>query len=543
MKQKQNGVLNVKKLTFFGFFAMTASMVMTIDDYPSVATAKFACVFFSLLAGLCWFLPTALISAEMASVEGWSEGGVFGWVGNALHSERLGFLAVFFQWFQVTVCFVTMCYFIIGVVADAFNISIINDDPTVKFILVLLLFAGISFFQLGGTQRTTLIAKWGFTVGVLGSTSILFILAIIYWIQGNPLAISFSSKTFFPDFHQSGTLTIFATFILMYAGIEASSSHINELEKAEKNYPLTVLSIFALAIIMDSLGGVSIASVVPQQKLSMDAGMYQALRMLICHDNPHLGWLATLLSLLLVLGLISEISSWAVGPAEGLQDTASYGMLPKWICTKNDNNVPTHMLLVQFFVVALWAAILTFSSGSAGNMAYLITTTLTSLIYLCCYVLMYLSYFRLIFVEKELKRTYNVPGGMTGKIIVGVVGFVTSIFAFIVSFIPMASLPPSQGTQFVVILTYCFIIAVLLPIFVSSFRRKFLKKMNVEDIRVLHFRLMWHRVPHIMQEAVLAARQREGIQDINGQLVQTITDENGNVIHIERSESFKESGF
>lgn len=180
MKQKQNGVLNVKKLTFFGFFAMTASMVMTIDDYPSVATAKFACVFFSLLAGLCWFLPTALISAEMASVEGWSEGGVFGWVGNALHSERLGFLAVFFQWFQVTVCFVTMCYFIIGVVAAAFNVSIINDDPTVKFILVLLLFAGISFLQLGGTKRTTLIAKWGFTVGVLGSTSILFILAIIY---------------------------------------------------------------------------------------------------------------------------------------------------------------------------------------------------------------------------------------------------------------------------------------------------------------------------------------------------------------------------
>ena len=156
---------------------------------------------------------------------------------------------------------------------------------------------------------------------------------------------------------------------------------------------------------------------------------------------------------------------------------------------------------------------------------------------------MYLSYFRLIFVEKELKRTYNVPGGMTGKIIVGVVGFVTSIFAFIVSFIPMASLPPSQGTQFVVILTYCFIIAVLLPIFVSSFRRKFLKKMNVEDIRILHFRLMWHRVPHIMQEAVLAARQREGIQDINGQLVQTTTDENGNVTHIERSESFEESGF
>ena len=86
-----------KKLTGFGFFAMTASMVMTVYEFPSLATAKFACVFFALIGGIFWFLPTALISAEMASVEGWSEGGVFGWVGNALHSERLGFMALFFQ--------------------------------------------------------------------------------------------------------------------------------------------------------------------------------------------------------------------------------------------------------------------------------------------------------------------------------------------------------------------------------------------------------------------------------------------------------------
>ncbi|MBR2673746.1 MAG: amino acid permease [Aeriscardovia sp.] len=533
----------VRKLTFFGFFAMTASMVMTIDDYPSVATAQFACVFFSLLAGIFWFLPTALISAEMASVEGWSEGGVFGWVGNALHSERLGFMAVFFQWFQVTVCFVTMCYFIIGVVAYAFQVPVLSQNPFFKFVLVLALFGGISLLELGGTKRTTLIAKYGFTIGVLGSTAILFVLAIVYWAQGNPTAISFSPRTFFPDFRQEGTLTIFATFILMYAGIEASSSHINELAHADRNYPLTVLSIFVLALVMDSLGGVSIASVVPQKRLSMDAGMYQAVRTLICHFDPRLGWLATTLSLLLVIGLIAEISSWSVGPSEGLQDTAEYGMLPVWIGVKNKNGVPARMLLVQFVVVALWDAVLTFSSGSAGNMAYLITTTLTSLIYLCCYALMYASYFRLIFAGKELKRTYNVPGGFAGKLVVAAAGSLTSLFAFVISFVPMASLPPEQGEQFVVILTYCFLGAVLAPIVISSFRRKFLKGMDPSQVQVMHFRLMWHRVPPVMQEVVAAARKRNHIADVDGHLVQTVTDENGRTTTVERSERFEESGF
>ena len=45
-------------------------MVLTVYEYPGFAMSESACVFFVLLAGIFWFLPTALISAEMASVEG-----------------------------------------------------------------------------------------------------------------------------------------------------------------------------------------------------------------------------------------------------------------------------------------------------------------------------------------------------------------------------------------------------------------------------------------------------------------------------------------
>ena len=49
----------------------------------------------------------------MATVDGWQDGGIFAWVGNTL-GERWGFAAIFFQWFQITVGFVTMIYFILG---------------------------------------------------------------------------------------------------------------------------------------------------------------------------------------------------------------------------------------------------------------------------------------------------------------------------------------------------------------------------------------------------------------------------------------------
>ncbi|MBQ9681616.1 MAG: amino acid permease [Aeriscardovia sp.] len=532
-----------KKLTGFGFFAMTASMVMTVYEFPSLATAKFACVFFALIGGIFWFLPTALISAEMASVEGWSEGGVFGWVGNALHSERLGYVALFCQWFEVTIGFVTMCYFVIGMISETFGWMALNTVPALKFVEVLVLFGIINLLQLHGTKATAQIAKVGFFLGVFIPGFLLFILALIYIGQGNHLAIVISPRTFFPDFRQEGTLTIFATFILMYAGIESSGTHINELENSAKNYPRTMVAMFVLAIVMDSLGGMSIAATVPQSELSMNAGMYQALDFLMRHFNSHLGWLAGLLSVFMALGIVAEIGSWVVGPSKGLQGSAWYGLMPKWVSHQNKYGVPTFMIAAQFCVVAVWDAVLTFGGGSDGNMSFLIATTLTSLVYLVCYLLMYVSYFRLIYTEKELKRTYNVPGGTVGKTIFACCGLLCSLFAFAVSFIPTSALPASDGARFVVILTYCFLGTVILAFTIPAFRRHYLKKLDPSEIRVMHFRLLWRRVPTIMQNAVNAARKRNHVTEVDGHLVQMLEGKNGEKNRVERSDRFENSGF
>ena len=58
-------MMNQKKISLFGFFALTASMVLTVYEYPTFATSKLHLVFFLLLGGLLWFLPVALCAAEM----------------------------------------------------------------------------------------------------------------------------------------------------------------------------------------------------------------------------------------------------------------------------------------------------------------------------------------------------------------------------------------------------------------------------------------------------------------------------------------------
>jgi hypothetical protein len=49
-----------KQLSLLGFFAITASMVMAVYEYPTFATSGFSLVFFLLLGGLLWFIPVGL---------------------------------------------------------------------------------------------------------------------------------------------------------------------------------------------------------------------------------------------------------------------------------------------------------------------------------------------------------------------------------------------------------------------------------------------------------------------------------------------------
>ena len=478
-----------RNLTLFGFFAMTASMVMAVYEYPSFGTSGFACIFFALLGGIFWFLPMAFMAAEMASVDGWSTGGVFGWVGNALHSDRLGFMALFFQWFQITVGYVTMCYVIIGLLSQIFNWQALNNTAWIKFIAVLVIFGIVTLLQLGGTKYTTTIAKIGFIVGILVSAIILFIFAIIYLAQGHPVQIKFGASEFFPSFANVGNLTIFATFILAFAGVEASGSHINELENPGRNYPLTMFIIVILAIVLDAFGGLAVACVIPQQQLSLNSGIFQTLSVLFFHFSPYATGAIDIVSLLIVLGVIAEIGSWIVGPSTGMRTSAQYGMMPQWITKTNKHDVPVNMLFVQFLVFIMWDAILTFG-GNGGNVSFLVATTLTTLIYLVCYVMMYVGYFKLIFTEKNLKRSYSIPGGIVVKFIVAICGICTSVFAFCMSFTPSTALTSSQTVTFIVLLIVCFCIAVIIPLIISAFQKIYTKHVPEGELKIMHYKLV-----------------------------------------------------
>ncbi|EJT5939016.1 TPA: glutamate:gamma-aminobutyrate antiporter [Clostridium perfringens] len=468
---KQEGTTK-KSLTLFGFFAMTASMVMAVYEYPTFATSKLHLVFYLLLGGFLWFIPVALCAAEMATVDGWEKGGVFTWTGKNL-GKKYGFANLFFEFFEITVGFVTMIYFILGALSYVFDWPALNSNPMIKFIGVLVIFWILALSQFGGTKYTAKIAKIGFIVGILLPAAILIILALVYIIQGNPIYIS-SKDTFVPDFTKVNTLVVFVSFILSYMGVEASATHANEMDNPKKEYPLAMLLLVIVAIVVSTLGGLAIAAVIPQNQINLSAGVVQTFVVLLGHFTANNTILVKIIALLLAFGVIAEVSSWVVGPTRGMIIAAEEGAIPKSWAKTNEHDVPVYLVIAQGIIVSIWDAVLTFGAGGS-NLSFLAAMSLTVVIYLSGYILFFVGYIKAILGE-GLNGAYQMPGGKPVKIIVAIIGLATSIFAFFISFVPPTSIAGNavQSHEYMWMLIISYVISLILPFAIYDLCQKYM---------------------------------------------------------------------
>ncbi|WP_415313383.1 glutamate:gamma-aminobutyrate antiporter [Clostridium perfringens] len=482
---KQEGTTK-KSLTLFGFFAMTASMVMAVYEYPTFATSKLHLVFYLLLGGFLWFIPVALCAAEMATVDGWEKGGVFTWTGKNL-GKKYGFANLFFEFFEITVGFVTMIYFILGALSYVFDWPALNSNPMIKFIGVLVIFWILALSQFGGTKYTAKIAKIGFIVGILLPAAILIILALVYIIQGNPIYIS-SKDTFVPDFTKVNTLVVFVSFILSYMGVEASATHANEMDNPKKEYPLAMLLLVIVAIVVSTLGGLAIAAVIPQNQINLSAGVVQTFVVLLGHFTANNTILVKIIALLLAFGVIAEVSSWVVGPTRGMIIAAEEGAIPKSWAKTNEHDVPVYLVIAQGIIVSIWDAVLTFGAGGS-NLSFLAAMSLTVVIYLSGYILFFVGYIKAILGE-GLNGAYQMPGGKPVKIIVAIIGLATSIFAFFISFVPPTSIAGNavQSHEYMWMLIISYVISLILPFAIYDLCQKYMHSHegNIHHIVVGH---------------------------------------------------------
>ncbi|MFK5856810.1 MAG: amino acid permease, partial [Bacteroidota bacterium] len=90
----------VKKATIgvFTLAMINVAAVLSLRNFPALAEYDLSLIFYLLAASILFFVPSALVSAELAS--GWPQsGGVYLWVKEAF-GPKYGFIAIFMQWVE-----------------------------------------------------------------------------------------------------------------------------------------------------------------------------------------------------------------------------------------------------------------------------------------------------------------------------------------------------------------------------------------------------------------------------------------------------------
>ncbi|GHP13941.1 glutamate:gamma-aminobutyrate antiporter [Lentilactobacillus fungorum] len=471
-------IKEANRINGFQLFSMTTSMVMTVYGFAAFAKQGPTALFFLFLAGILWFIPVTKAAGEMASIDGWSKGGIFTWARNML-GEKTGWAALFYQWIHITVGMNTMMYFIIGCLSISINLPIINNNPFVKFGLMMIILWGLILIQQRGTKITGRIAQWCFTLGVIIPVFFLLGIFIIYLAQGNPMLININFKTILPSSWSGDVLVGFVPFILAFAGAEGSAPHVKDLENP-RVYPKVMLALAICAIFSDIVGSMAIAGTIPNNNIQLSTGIVYAYGALVQRFGISVVFVEKLSGLLLAIGVLGEISSWVVGPNAGMFEAAKSGFLPPKFSKANKYGIETNVMILQGIIVSIMGALLTFGAGgNKANLSFQTAMSLTVALYTLMYMLLFVSYLVLQIKHNDLERPYVASQSKIMRLIYGGLGFILSAFGFLVTFFPPKDMVPTAKRTYLILLLVGFVLVFFVPFILYRYHKRWANELGL----------------------------------------------------------------
>ena len=152
------------KLGVFSLAMMSVAGVFTLRSLPMMATYGYSAVFYYIFVALIFFIPSALMCAELAT--GWPKtGGLYVWVREAF-GPRFGILAIWFEWTNTVISFPATLTFIVATLAYAIDPAL-AQNKYYMIMVMLCLFWGATFINFLGIRFSNRISTFFLIVGTI----------------------------------------------------------------------------------------------------------------------------------------------------------------------------------------------------------------------------------------------------------------------------------------------------------------------------------------------------------------------------------------
>jgi putative glutamate/gamma-aminobutyrate antiporter len=457
------GAVSVPRQQWISWIALaflTTGSVASLRAAPTMAVYGLACVFLYVVPAILFLLPQSLVAAELAS--GWS-GGVYRWVSEGM-SSRMGLLAVWCQFAMTIFYYPTLLAYVASTLAYAINPDLASNGLYTGAIIIIVYWAGV-FVSAKGMKEVAKLASSGLVIGTLIPGALLVVMGIVYLAQGNPSAAPMDAGHLLPAWTGIASLVLIVNNFLSYSGMEMNAVHVSELKDPGREFPRSMFVAIGLVLLIFILPALAVSWIVPADGVSLTAGIMQAFSEFFSHFG--LSFLVPLVAIALVCAATGGMLGWLAGPSKGLLLIGKKeGYLPPFFQKTNKQGIQVNILVSQGALTTVIALMYAFIPDVSS--AYWILSVMTTQVYLVVYLLMFVAAVRLRRSQPDHPRGYRAPM----LTLLCVVGFLASLAAFAIGFIPPSQFGEGNAGLYAVLIVAGIVIIGILPAFLFYAMRK-----------------------------------------------------------------------
>ena len=229
------------------------SAVVTVDTLAAGAAMGPQILFWWLFCAVVFFLPYALISAELGCTYP-EQGGIYAWVRDAF-GERWAARITWSYWVNIAVWLPAIYILFAGVFAQMFA-------PGLSLALQVAIGVALSWLSVAINIVTLEVGKWVPNLGAglkVAIISVLIVGGVIYGLE-HGAANEFSMATLTPQWSES--IQYLPVLIIGMLGFELVSAGSDEMRNPVRDVPRSILISGALIIVLYTLATAAMLSVI-----------------------------------------------------------------------------------------------------------------------------------------------------------------------------------------------------------------------------------------------------------------------------------------
>ncbi len=379
----------------------TVSAILLLDTLTAAASVGAPSVFWWIFLGVIFFVPFALICAEMGCAYP-EQGGIYAWIRDGF-GGRWASRATWCYWVNTAVWIPAIFILFAGVFKQMFF-------PDLSLGWQIAVGVALTWLAVLVNIVTLDIGKWVPNLGAIFKVIIFLaiILGAYLYVQENGMANPLTLETLKPNW--SDSLQYIPAIIYGMLGFELVSAGSDEMKDPARDVPRAILISGVIIIVLYLLGTMAVLAAIPAGDINLVEGLIDTLKLFFGGNQA-----GDLLVLALGVGALYTFFSngvtWALGCNRAAAEAAMEGELPRIFALESRMGTPLGAALLMGAVSTVVLVLYGFLAGSNEDLFWSLFA-FSAVIFLLPYQGMFLAFIKMRLIDPDHPRPYRVPGGI-----------------------------------------------------------------------------------------------------------------------------------